>query len=159
MSFSDGRKTHMKRIAGISLCWAMLVAALAAPAAFAAPATQGALGVWADEEGKSNIEIAPCGQFLCGRIVWLAEPADDNGQLKRDINNPDPAMRKQPIMGLTILKGLQPHDGNTQLKGLVYNAENGKVYDIYLDPNGSTMGVEGCFAMFLCGSQTWTRVR
>jgi uncharacterized protein (DUF2147 family) len=54
----------MKRIAGISLCWALLVASLAAPAAFAAPATQGALGVWADEEGKSNIEIAPCGQFL-----------------------------------------------------------------------------------------------
>jgi uncharacterized protein (DUF2147 family) len=99
------------------------------------------------------------GSSLCGRIVWLAEPADANGQPKRDINNPDPALRQQPIMGLTILKGLQPHDGNTQLKGMVYNAENGKVYDVYLAPNGATMGVEGCFAMFLCGSQTWTRVR
>ena len=149
----------MKRIAGFLLCCALFVTALAGSAAVAAPAMQSALGVWADEEGKSNIEIAPCGQFLCGRIVWLAEPTDSNGQQKRDINNPDPAMRAQPIMGLTILKGLQPYEGDEQLKGLVYNAENGKVYDIYLDPGGSTMSVEGCFAMFLCGSQTWTRVK
>lgn len=149
----------MKPISGLSLVTALALGVLAGPAVSAAPATQAAQGIWADEDGKSNIEIAPCGQFLCGRIVWLAEPQDDNGQPKRDINNPDPSLRTQPIMGLTILKGLQPHEGDTQLKGLVYNAENGKVYDIYLDPKGPTMAVEGCFAMFLCGSQTWTRVR
>lgn len=149
----------MKFSTGSILLSALALGLLAGPVASAAPAIQAAQGVWADEDGKSNIEIAPCGQYLCGRIVWLAEPTDGNGQPKRDQNNPDPALRSKPIMGLTILKGLQPHEGDSQLKGFVYNAENGKVYDIYLDPQGATMSVEGCFAMFLCGSQTWTRVR
>jgi uncharacterized protein (DUF2147 family) len=118
-----------------------------------------AQGVWADEEGKSNIEIAPCGDFLCGRIVWLREPFDEAGKPKTDENNPDVSQRNRPIVGLTIIKGLQLDEDGKLLKGLVYNAENGKVYDIYLDPGGSTMSVEGCFAMFLCGSQTWTRVK
>ena len=118
-----------------------------------------AQGVWADEEGKSNIEIAPCGQYLCGNIVWLREPFDEAGNPKTDVNNPDASQRMRPLIGLTIIKGLEPNEDGDLLKGLVYNAQNGKVYDIYLDPGGATMGVEGCFAKFLCGSQTWTRIR
>jgi uncharacterized protein (DUF2147 family) len=127
--------------------------------ASAAPIAERAMGVWADEEGKSNIEIAPCGDFLCGRIVWLREPFDEAGKPKTDENNPDMSQRNRPIIGLTIIKGLSLNEDGNLLKGLVYNAENGKVYDIYLNPGGSTMEVEGCFAMFLCGSQTWTRVK
>ncbi|MEE4237511.1 MAG: DUF2147 domain-containing protein [Anderseniella sp.] len=118
-----------------------------------------AQGVWADEEGKSNIEISPCGQYLCGHIVWLREPFDEAGNPKTDTNNPDASQRMRPIIGLTIMKGLEPNSDGDLLKGLVYNAQNGKVYDVYLDPKGATMEVEGCFAKFLCGSQTWTRIR
>ena len=118
-----------------------------------------ALGVWADEDRKSNIEIAPCGNALCGHIVWLKEPLNENGQPKTDVNNPNAGERNRPIMGMRIIKDLQPHEGNKQLKGLVYNAEDGKVYDFYLTPKETTMEVEGCFALFLCGSQTWSRVR
>jgi uncharacterized protein (DUF2147 family) len=125
----------------------------------AATVAERAQGVWADEEGKSNIEIAPCGDFLCGRIVWLREPFDEAGNPKTDVNNPDESQRNRPIIGLTIIKGLQLDEDGKLLKGMVYNAQNGKVYDIYLDPGGPKMAVEGCFAMFLCGSQTWTRVK
>jgi uncharacterized protein (DUF2147 family) len=125
--------------------------------AVAQPA-QRALGIWADEDGKSNIEIANCGGSLCGRVVWLNEPKNGNGQPKTDVNNPDAAQRSRPILGLTIIRDLQPDD-DSQLKGLVYNAEDGKIYDFYLKPRRTTMEVEGCFAIFLCGSQTWTRVQ
>jgi uncharacterized protein (DUF2147 family) len=118
-----------------------------------------ALGVWADEDGKSHIEIAPCGEYLCGHVVWLKEPEDASGQPKTDINNPDKSLRSRPILGLKIIGGLQPDWGNTRLKGQVYNAEDGRVYDFYLKPKAWTMSVEGCFLMILCGSQTWTRVR
>ncbi len=119
---------------------------------------QRALGIWADEDGQSNIEISQCGDALCGRVVWLREPINANGQPKTDINNPDARQRNRPLLGLTIISGLQPDD-DSQLKGLVYNAEDGKVYDLYLKPKRTTMEVEGCFAFILCGSQTWTRVR
>jgi len=141
------------------LCTLVTATTLALTDAVAASVVERAQGLWADEEGKSNIEIAPCGAFLCGRIVWLREPLDENGKPKTDNNNPDVSQRNRPIVGLTIIKGLQLDEDGKLLKGLVYNAENGKVYDIYLDPGGPTMSVEGCFAMFLCGSQTWTRVK
>lgn len=117
-----------------------------------------ALGIWADEDGKSNIEIARCGGFLCGRVVWLKEPLNENGQPKTDVNNPNASQRSRPLLGMTIISNVQL-DNDSQLKGLVYNAEDGKVYDLYLKPQRTTMEVEGCFAVFLCGSQTWTRVR
>ena len=135
----------------------LLLLAASVQTASAQPA-QRALGIWADEDGKSNIEIAYCGGYLCGRLVWLKEPNNANGRPKTDINNPDAAQRNRPLLGMTIISGLQPND-DTQLKGQVYNAEDGKVYELYLKPKRTTMDVEGCFAFFLCGSQVWTRVQ
>ncbi|MGB5215571.1 MAG: DUF2147 domain-containing protein [Anderseniella sp.] len=118
-----------------------------------------AFGVWAEEGGEAHIEIAPCKDKLCGHIVWLRKPTGDNGQSQMDLNNPNPALRTRPILGLLIMAGLQPNDDNTYLEGQVYNSEDGKIYDIYLTPEGDTMEVEGCLMKFLCDSQTWTRVR
>jgi hypothetical protein len=47
-------------------------------------------------------------QFFAVESFGLQSPADANGQPKRDINNPTRQCVQQPIMGLTILKGLQP---------------------------------------------------
>lgn len=118
-----------------------------------------ALGVWADEDGASNIEITPCGDYLCGQVVWLKHATDASGRPQTDDKNPDESLRSRPILGLTIIEGLKPDDNNTRLKGRVYNADDGKSYDLYLEPQGETMSVEGCFFLILCGTQTWTRVR
>ena len=138
--------------------WIGLVLLVSGIQTASAQPAQLALGVWADEDGKSNIEISNCGGTLCGRVVWLREPYNQNGQPKTDINNPDARQRNRPLIGMTIISGLQPDD-DEQLKGQVYNAEDGKVYDLYLKPERATMEVEGCFAIILCGSQTWTRVQ
>jgi uncharacterized protein (DUF2147 family) len=152
-------RLYMKNFTSFLVALALAVLGAVHVAYAVAPASQGAQGVWSDEDGKANIKIEPCGRYLCGHIVWLSEPVDESGQPKVDVKNPEPSRRNQPLMGLTILSKLEPYEGDRQLKGLVYNAEDGKVYDVYLAPKGSTMNVEGCFAMFLCGSQTWTRVK
>ena len=54
---------------------------------------EAAQGVWVEEDGEAWIEIAPCEDALCGRIVWLKEPLDKAGQPHVDTNNPDPALR------------------------------------------------------------------
>lgn len=136
---------------------ALLLLASSVQTVLAQPA-QRAMGIWADEDGRSNIEIARCGRYLCGRLVWLKEPHNAAGQPKTDENNPDSGQRNRPLLGLTIIKGLKP-ENDAQLKGQVYNAEDGNVYELYLKPRRSTMEVEGCFAFILCGSQVWTRVQ
>ncbi len=123
------------------------------------PLAQQAVGVWADENGDSNIRIAPCGQALCGSVVWLKAPTDDTGRPKTDINNPDETLRNRRLLGLKIIAGLKFDSDNSSLKGKVYNADDGKVYDLYLKPAGQTMEVEGCLLQILCDTQIWTRVR
>ena len=33
------------------------------------------LGVWIDHTGRGAVEITDCGGKLCGRIVWVKDPA------------------------------------------------------------------------------------
>ncbi len=125
----------------------------------AAKLNQMALGVWADENGDSNIQITPCPSGLCGRVVWLKTPNDASGRPKTDNRNPDVALRTRPLVGLTIIAGLKPDSKSRSLRGRVYNADNGKMYDLYLTPEGPTMKVEGCLLSVLCDTQIWKRVR
>ena len=64
------------------------------------------LGVWLEEEKQSKIEIYKKGNSFFGKIIWLKEPLDENGQVKLDKENPNPSLRKNPINGLIILKDL-----------------------------------------------------
>jgi uncharacterized protein (DUF2147 family) len=117
----------------------------------------GVSGVWTTEHGDAKIRIAACGPALCGTIVGLAQPVDAEGRAKTDVNNPDPARRARPLVGLTILTGLTPSSGTW--RGLIYNADNGKNYDVsvrLLDDRRAA--VRGCILGGLfCGGETWTR--
>jgi hypothetical protein len=54
----------MKRIAGFLSAVRLFVASLGGTGCLCCAGHSVRVGVWADEEGKSNIEIAPCGQFF-----------------------------------------------------------------------------------------------
>jgi uncharacterized protein (DUF2147 family) len=132
----------------------LLAAALLAPAS-AAEIT----GDWLTEEGKATVRIADCGGALCGTIVALKEPNDPaTGQHKTDKNNADPAMRSRPIIGVAIVLGMKPA-GADQLKGRVYNAEDGKTYTGSLIlQNANTLKLQGCMlGGVICKSSIWTR--
>ena len=117
-------------------------------------------GVWLTPGGKSHVEIAPCGEKLCGRIVWLAEPNNEQGQPKRDAENADESLRSRPILGLPLLTGFpqEPEDGVWD-DGDIYNPEDGKTYSSELEMNDrDTLKVSGCVWIF-CQSQIWERVK
>ena len=108
-------------------------------------------GDWLVEDKSAIIRIDSCGSALCGAIVWAKK------QDGVDENNPDPAKRSRPIMGLQLLLGMKPgSDGRWD--GDIYNPENGKTYTsrMWLKSD-DTLRVEGCVLGFLCGGQDWTR--
>ena len=116
-------------------------------------------GVWLTPGGKSHVEIAPCGDKLCGRIVWLAEPNNPQGQPKRDAENTDESLRSRQILGLPLLTGFpqEPEDGVWD-DGDIYNPEDGKTYSSELEmADPKTLKVKGCVWVF-CQSQIWKRV-
>ncbi len=110
-------------------------------------------GDWLVEDEKAIVHIDTCGTALCGTIVWTKTSGD------LDENNPDPARRNRPVVGLRILLGMKPaSDGRWE--GDIYNPENGKTYTSRMWLNGEDkLRVEGCVLGFLCGGQHWTRTK
>lgn len=91
---------------------------------------------------------------LCGNIVWTKTPGGT------DENNPDPAKRTRPVMGLEILLAMK-QTGPNKWEGSVYNAENGKTYKAAMSlENDDALRMEGCImGGLLCGGETWTRFK
>ncbi|MDD2900037.1 MAG: DUF2147 domain-containing protein [Desulfuromonadaceae bacterium] len=102
------------------------------PALAAGPG--GVLGFWKTAGGDSLLELSRCGDKICGNIVWLKvpnyiDPVDGPvGRTKVDRKNPDPALRKQPILGLQVMKGFTAVGNRRWTNGTSYNPETGKSY-------------------------------
>jgi uncharacterized protein (DUF2147 family) len=119
-------------------------------------ADSGANGVWIMENGKVTVRIAPCGANLCGSIIGMAKPLDKQGRPKVDKDNPNPALRSRPVIGLTILSNMVPKSEN-KWAGTIYNADDGRTYSSYMKLSGDTMKVKGCVGPF-CKSMKFNRV-
>jgi len=81
-------------------------------------------GVWLNEDKTTKIEIVKTGNTYLGKIVWLAQPNDVNGNPRLDKNNPDLEKRHQKILGLTILSGIS-YSKNTWT-GTLYGPKRGQ---------------------------------
>lgn len=141
-----------------------------ATAAEARSAADAIVGTWLTEAGeqggKARVEIARDGDSYTGRIVWLEEPrfesGEHQGEEKRDLENPDAALRERAILGLAILEGFTYEGDDTWGGGTVYDPANGKTYKakLYLDGRGdSTLEIRGYVGIPLFGrTTTWKRV-
>jgi uncharacterized protein (DUF2147 family) len=129
---------------------AFMALGLSLPAQAAAPIS----GKWFTVDNRSIVEIGQCGATLCGRIFRILVPVTGGGT---DIYNPDPALRKVPLIGLNILTGFK--DSGTQWEGKIYDPEHGKLYRsiVYRTTDGN-LAVKGCIAFF-CQKQIWKPVR
>jgi uncharacterized protein (DUF2147 family) len=121
------------------------------------------LGKWLDGKGKAHIDIykAADGKYF-GKIVWLKEPTyPQNDEMKMDGQNPDPAKRKQPILGLVILRDFTFSGGKQWENGRIYDPENGKDYKskmTLISPDA--LDVRGFIGFSLIGrTEHWTRVK
>jgi uncharacterized protein (DUF2147 family) len=121
------------------------------------------LGLWNAEGGAAVVEVRQCADALCGRVVWLRSPLDEEGCELRDKNNPDPVLRERPIVGLEILRGLLPsnQDPLTWTGGTIYDPVSGNTYRCQLKLESSDrLYLRGYIAIPLVGrTTTWTRVR
>jgi uncharacterized protein (DUF2147 family) len=129
--------------------------AVAGPVRAATP-----LGTWYAEGGAARVRIEACGDALCGRVVWLRSPLDEDGCALRDRNNPDPALRTRPIEGLEILRGLEPYPDGTWGDGTVYDPNSGRTYACRLALEGDDrLRLRGYLAVPMLGrTTTWIRV-
>jgi uncharacterized protein (DUF2147 family) len=126
------------------------------------------VGDWLVQSRDAVIRIEQVGDEYQGRILWQLHdtygPEDGpelNGKIVTDRNNPDPALRSQPLTGLRLLKGLHyDADGRKWIDGRVYNSENGRTYNCLVrlqSPN--RLQLRGFVGISLFGGNTvWSRV-
>jgi uncharacterized protein (DUF2147 family) len=142
---------------GLVLALLLVLVSRAAPAAEAAP-----LGLWWAEGGAAQVEIFPCASALCGRVVWLRSPFDDDGCPVRDERNPDPTLRDRELIGMEFLSGLRPSQNapNVWNDGQIYDPTSGRSYRATLSVEGPRrLRLRGYLGFELLGRTTrWIRV-
>lgn len=88
------------------------------------------IGLWMVPEKDAKVEITrdEDGKFH-GKIVWLLEPDNENGQPRKDIHNKDAELAKRGLIGLNVVSGFVfDEDEQKWVDGEVYNSRNGKTY-------------------------------
>ena len=115
-------------------------------------------GLWLAQDG-AKVRVGSCGGTLCATIAEPKARVDPaTGQPWTDKNNPDPALRRRPLVGLPVLWSLQP-TSQGKWSGTLYNVENGNTYEGHLlDVGPRTIRIEGC-AIGICGGQDLSRIQ
>jgi uncharacterized protein (DUF2147 family) len=95
-------------------------------------------GTWLRENGEVRIRFEPCGDAICGIIVWL---------------KPDSGSRAK--VGQRVFYDLRP-DGKNSWNGKA--ATNGSVYVGKVSLAGASLSTSGCIISgILCKSANWRR--
>ena len=119
---------------------------IAASAVAQPRATTPVEGYWKNPIGSAIIQIAPCGETLCGKVVW----ASARGQ--REV-----AKNTSNVVGTTVLTNLKYARGHWA--GSLYVPDDNIHVSAKLQLIGdSRMKLTGCGLMgLICRTQIWTR--
>ena len=126
----------------------LFAAVAAAFIATAAQAQDAAVGTWQtepDDGALAHVQIAPCGNAVCGTIVRTYKT--------------DGTSYQSPNIGLQIVRSMVPN-GDGTYAGQVFRPSNGKTYTGKMQVSGDALRLQGCVAGgLICASQNWVRVQ
>ena len=101
-------------------------------------ADRGPAGRWDRDDGLGGIEITPCGDAFCGRIVWLRPGTPAH-------------------LGQLVLFDMRPTSENTW-SGSAENPEDGRIYAGTMTLTGAQLLTKGCvFGGLICRSVSLSR--
>jgi uncharacterized protein (DUF2147 family) len=103
-------------------------------------------GLWIDHTGQGAVEIGPCGDRVCGKVVWLKDPRHKSRSGKL-------------ICGAQVLGDLRRLARNLWESGWIYNPEDEERFSASLELKGAnTLRVTGYLGIKLLGETfTWKR--
>jgi uncharacterized protein (DUF2147 family) len=106
--------------------------------------------VWRNPSGSVHVRVHPCGQGLCGTVIWANDKA-----------KADSARGGTPnLVGTQLFRNFRASAANVW-SGKVFVPDLNRVFSGTATLlNGNTLIARGCLAKnFGCKSQTWTRLR
>lgn len=126
----------------------VLALLLAAPLAY----SQDHLGRWVTESGNLEVQVEPCGDALCGKVVKELANRSMAGPGAMD------PVDKRPALGMLLLTDLKP-SGQGEWTGQIYNRENAKHYSVRMSaPTAGQLVLHAYVGLPLFGkTQVWRR--
>jgi uncharacterized protein (DUF2147 family) len=114
-------------------------------------------GLWREKDG-GTVRIVRCGAGYCGVIASVNPPRDPaTGRPVTDKNNPDPARRLRPVVGLPVLTASRPAGPKTW-SGRLYDIDRGQVFaGRLIEVDAGTVRIEGCSGS-MCGGEDLARI-
>ena len=114
------------------------------------------LGVWLTQLKDANIEIYKKENKYYGRVIWLKESLDENGEPIRDKYNPSNELKDRRIISIDILIGFK-FENDKWVNGYIYDPKNGELYSCKLWINNGNLIVRG-YSGWLFDTKIWTKV-
>tara|TARA_B100000497_G_scaffold104755_1_gene120620 strand:- start:99 stop:557 length:459 start_codon:yes stop_codon:yes gene_type:complete len=122
-------------------------------------------GTYWNAEKTSHIRIyrAKNGKYY-GKIEYLKEPNDENGNPKTDPENPDKELRSRSRLGMVIMNSFSWSESESRWQdGTIYDPVSGNTYDGYMyfkGENHTVLYLRGYMLgmTWLGRTSEWTRV-
>jgi uncharacterized protein (DUF2147 family) len=132
-----------------TLISALSIAAMALALPAAAAAQSPVEGVWRNPKNSVHIKIQPCGDYLCGYVVWANEHAKEDAKKGGT----------EKLVGSQLLRNFAPSKSGTW-KGKVFVPDLNATFSGSAElMDANTLKARGClFAGLACKSQHWKRI-
>lgn len=102
-------------------------------------------GEWWTPGFNARVRLAPCGNAICGTVVWAWD------------NQPAGIADSRGLVGQPIISAMLREADGRWRGGRIYDPEDGRDYSGSLALKGEhNLVVEGCVLMF-CRTQVWRR--
>jgi len=126
-----------------------LIAAVVAFLPATAHAADRSFGVWKNPSGSVHVRAEPCGDKMCGTVVWANDKAIADARRGGTDN----------LIGLQLFRGFV-HEKPGLWRGKVYVPDIAKTFSGTVSVvNKDTLKGAGCLlGRFGCKSQLWTRI-
>jgi uncharacterized protein (DUF2147 family) len=99
------------------------------------------LGTWLRDSGDEQVKFGPCGDAICGDIVWLKADSGLNAKV-----------------GKRLFFDMRPSGANSWT-GKAASSDTGSIYSGKMSVEGSTLITSGCIAGgLICKSANWRKV-
>ena len=86
------------------------------------------LGDWYNQEKDAVIKIYKEEEKYHGKIIWMLNPLDENGNPKTDPLNPDESLQSRSRMGMIIMYNFKYDGDNEWDNGNIYDPKSGNEY-------------------------------
>jgi uncharacterized protein (DUF2147 family) len=117
------------------------------------------VGNWFNQEKDAVIEIYKSGSSFSGKIIWMENPNDENGNPKVDHLNPDKKLQSRKRIGLEIMNGFKLEEDKIWGEGELYDPKTGKTYSGTITlKSANTLDLRGYVGFPIFGrTAVWTR--